>query len=102
MTIGPVCAEPLTRELPESIEIVTKVVCTMYYPSLFIMLSCLCLCSSLTYNYGDGSYYVGTVDEEGRPRQGGIFQGIWGYNIPRNLGGSHKILQEMHAFFVAF
>ena len=24
--------------------------------------------------------------------QGGIFPGIWGYNLPRNLEGSHEIL----------
>ena len=40
------------------------------------------------------------VDSYGH--QGGIFPGIWGYNLPQNLGGSHKILQEMHVFFVAF
>ena len=42
----------------------------MFYPSLFTMLSCLGLCSSLTYHYGDGSFYVGTVDGDGRPREG--------------------------------
>ena len=34
--------------------------------------------------------------------QGGIFPGIWGYNLPRNIGGSHEIVKQIHAFVVAF
>jgi len=29
--------------------------------------------SSLTYHYGDGSYYTGAVDSEGRPREGVLY-----------------------------
>ena len=40
------------------------------YLAVTILLPVICLSKSLTYYYGDGSYFAGTVDEEGRPREG--------------------------------
>ena len=39
-------------------------------------------CSVLTYHYGDGSYFKGTVDTHGRPSQGEFYNedGILTYN----------------------
>ena len=35
-----------------------------------VLVSLLGSCRSLTYHYGDGSYFTGAVDGEGRPREG--------------------------------
>jgi len=38
-------------------------------------------CSVLTYHYGDGSYFIGTVDRHGRPSQGEYYEnGMLRYN----------------------
>eukprot|EP00092_Neocalanus_flemingeri_P031932 GFUD01034692.1.p1 GENE.GFUD01034692.1~~GFUD01034692.1.p1 ORF type:complete len:217 (-),score=47.68 GFUD01034692.1:24-674(-) len=41
-----------------------------FIPVVPLLLPFLCLSSSLTYYYGDGSYYTGSVDGDGRPREG--------------------------------
>ena len=40
------------------------------YLFVSILLTFLSVSFSLTYHYGDGSYYVGSVDGEGRPMEG--------------------------------
>ena len=40
------------------------------FAALVLLLPFHCVCSSLTYHYGDGSYFTGTVDGDGRPKEG--------------------------------
>jgi len=44
----------------------------MLDPSLLLPL--LSVASCLTYHFGDGSFFVGTVDEGGRPKQGVLYR----------------------------
>lgn len=44
-------------------------VCTLAVFASF----CYSLCSGLTYFYGDGSYFEGTVDMQGRPEEGQLY-----------------------------
>ena len=34
--------------------------------------------------------------------QGGIFPGIWGYNLPHNIRGSNKVIYDIHAVLSNF
>ena len=47
---------------------------------------------SLTYNYGDGSYYVGEVDNYGLPKGTGKF-----YNTSGNLGKRRRQQAQTHS-----
>ena len=44
------------------------------FPNYTILLSLLSLSTTLTYYYGDGSYFAGTVDSDGRPQKGSFYR----------------------------
>ena len=49
--------------------------------AVFLLSLLVSAASALRYNFGDGSYYVGSVDESGRPHGSGRF-----YNVEGELG----------------
>ena len=53
----------------------------LIYSALFLLSFTSCCVSGLRYNYGDGSYYIGEVDENGKPSGKGNF-----YNTSGALG----------------
>ena len=55
------------------------------------------LVNSLTYHYGNGSYYVGRVDNSGRPTGQGKF-----FNMSGALGKRWKSLTCMTVYFSSF
>ena len=67
------------------------VVMRVPYQALTILLSTASLCSNITYHYGDGSYYIGTVGREGRPKEGVMYskEGTRRYNGSYERGLYH-------------
>ena len=53
----------------------------MMFKTLLVTLMGLSMTQGLRYNFGDGSYYIGEVDETGRPSGFGQF-----YNVNGDLG----------------
>ena len=47
----------------------------------------------LNFQYRDPAISIeGEAKNGATINQGGIFTGIWGYNLPRNIGGSHEMV----------
>ncbi len=69
---------------------------TAPYWWFLLLLSCVAV-TALRYNYGNGSFYVGDVDEQGRPSGKGRF-----YNTSGTLGEYANSLTSVDALETCF